>query len=75
MTGFPRATTEDVLPQGPADWKGETTTSWPAGFDRVNATILMRYHPIGEGGDGRAVSVVTRDFLRGPVVALCFLPA
>ena len=65
---FPRATTEDGRPQGPADWKVETTRVGRRASIGSNATILCGI-TIGEGATVGAGSVVTRDVPSGAVVA------
>jgi UDP-2-acetamido-3-amino-2,3-dideoxy-glucuronate N-acetyltransferase len=57
---FPRATTEDGRPQGPADWKVESTRIGRRASIGSNATILCGIS-IGEGATVGAGSVVTRD--------------
>jgi UDP-2-acetamido-3-amino-2,3-dideoxy-glucuronate N-acetyltransferase len=65
---FPRATTEDGRPQGPADWKVETTRVRRRASIGSNATILCGV-TIGEGAIIGAGSVVTRDVPARAVVA------
>jgi acetyltransferase-like isoleucine patch superfamily enzyme len=65
---FPRATTEDGRPQGPADWKVEATRVGRRASIGSNATILCGI-TIGEGATVGAGSVVTRDVPSGAVVA------
>jgi UDP-2-acetamido-3-amino-2,3-dideoxy-glucuronate N-acetyltransferase len=65
---FPRATTEDGRPQGPADWKVETTRVCRRASIGSNATILCGI-TIGEGATIGAGSVVTRDVPARAVVA------
>ena len=65
---FPRATTEDGRPQGPADWKVETTRVGRRASIGSNATILCGI-TIGEGATVGAGSVVTRDVPARAVVA------
>jgi acetyltransferase-like isoleucine patch superfamily enzyme len=57
---FPKATTEDGRPQGPADWKVEATRIGYRASIGSNATILCGI-TIGEGATIGAGSVVTRD--------------
>src|SRR3954466_14461183 len=57
---FPRATTLDGRPQGPADWKVEATRIGYRASIGSNATILCGI-TIGEGATVGAGSVVTRD--------------
>jgi UDP-2-acetamido-3-amino-2,3-dideoxy-glucuronate N-acetyltransferase len=64
---FPRATTEDGRPQGPADWKVEATRVGRRASIGSNATILCGI-TIGEGATVGAGSVVTRDVPSGAVV-------
>lgn len=65
---FPRATTEDGRPQGPADWKVEATRVGYRASIGSNATILCGI-TIGEGATVGAGSVVTRDVPPRAVVA------
>src|ERR1700676_3153497 len=65
---FPRATTEDGRPQGPADWKVEATRIGHRASIGSNATILCGI-TIGERATVGAGSVVTRDVPPGAVVA------
>jgi acetyltransferase-like isoleucine patch superfamily enzyme len=65
---FPRATTLDGRPQGPADWKMEVTRVGRRASIGSNATILCGIS-IGEGATIGAGSVVTRDVPPGAVVA------
>jgi UDP-2-acetamido-3-amino-2,3-dideoxy-glucuronate N-acetyltransferase len=57
---FPRATTDDGKPQGPADWKVEPTLVCRRASIGSNATILCGIK-IGEGATIGAGAVVTRD--------------
>jgi UDP-2-acetamido-3-amino-2,3-dideoxy-glucuronate N-acetyltransferase len=64
---FPRATTEDGRPQGPADWKVEATR---LAFERRSGrTQILCGVIIGEGATVGAGSVVTRDVPPRAVVA------
>src|ERR1700675_19645 len=65
---FPRATTDDGRPQGPADWKVEATRIGHRASIGSNATILYGI-TIGAGATVGAGSVVTRDVPPGAVVA------
>src|SRR3981189_2616123 len=65
---FPRATTEDGRPQGPADWKVETTRVGHRASIGSNAPSLCGI-TIGEGAAVGAGSVVTRDVPPRAVVA------
>jgi acetyltransferase-like isoleucine patch superfamily enzyme len=65
---FPRATTENGRPQGPADWKVEATRIGYRASIGSNATILCGI-TIGEGATVGAGSVVTRDVPPRAVVA------
>src|SRR4051794_1941905 len=57
---FPRATTDQGRPQGPADWKVENTRVGRRASIGSNATILCGIS-IGEGATVGAGAVVTRD--------------
>lgn len=65
---FPRATTEDGRPQGPADWAVEITRVGRRASIGSNATILCGIS-IGAGAIVGAGAVVTRDVPAGAVVA------
>jgi len=65
---FPRATTDDGRPQGPADWRVEATRVARRVSIGSNATILCGI-TIGEEATIGAGSVVTRDVPPGTVVA------
>ena len=65
---FPRATTEDGEPQGPADWKVEPTRVCRRASIGSNATILCGV-TIGEGATIGAGAVVTRDVAPRTIVA------
>jgi len=65
---FPRATAEDGKPQGPADWKVESTRVCRRASIGSNATILCGVI-IGEGATIGAGAVVTRDVPPKAVVA------
>jgi UDP-2-acetamido-3-amino-2,3-dideoxy-glucuronate N-acetyltransferase len=65
---FPRATTEDGRPQGPADWKVESTRIGHRASIGSNATILCGV-TIGAGATVGAGAVVTRDVPPRAVVA------
>src|SRR3954453_14078832 len=56
---FPRATTNDGRPQGPADWKVENTGVRRRASFGSNATIL--WASASERRNGRCGAVVTRD--------------
>ena len=57
---FPRATTDEGKPQGPADWKVEPTHVCRRASIGSNSTILCGI-TIGEGATIGAGAVVTRD--------------
>jgi len=65
---LPRATTEDGRPQGPSDWKVETTRVGRGASIGSNATILCGTS-IGEGATVGAGAVVTRDVPPRAIVA------
>src|SRR6516225_4968213 len=65
---LPRATTDDGRPQGPADWKVETTRVCRRASIGSNATILCGV-TIGEGATVGAGAVVTRDVAPHTLVA------
>ncbi len=65
---FPRATNDDGRPQGPEDWKVETTRVGRRASIGSNATILCGI-TIGERATIGAGSVVTRDVPPGAIVA------
>jgi UDP-2-acetamido-3-amino-2,3-dideoxy-glucuronate N-acetyltransferase len=65
---FPRATTEDGKPQGPADWQVEPTRVCRRAAIGSNATILCGVI-IGEGATIGAGAVVTRDVPPRAIVA------
>jgi acetyltransferase-like isoleucine patch superfamily enzyme len=65
---FPAATTEEGKPQGPDDWKVESTRVCRRASIGSNATILCGV-TIGEGATVGAGAVVTRDVLPHSVVA------
>src|SRR5262245_47402450 len=65
---FPRATTEDGQPQGPADWKVEPTRVCRRASIGSNATILCGV-TIGEGATVGAGAVVTLDVAPHTIVA------
>jgi acetyltransferase-like isoleucine patch superfamily enzyme len=65
---FPAATTEGGKPQGPDDWKVESTRVCRRASIGSNATILCGV-TIGEGATVGAGAVVTRDVLPDSVVA------
>ena len=65
---FPRATTEDGKPQGPADWKVQSTRVCRRASIGSNATILCGV-TIGEGAIVGAGAVVTGDVLSNSLVA------
>lgn len=69
---FPRATTEDGKPQGPADWKLEQTWVGPRASIGSNATILCGV-TIGEGAIVGAGAVVTKNV--PPQVVVAGVPA
>jgi UDP-2-acetamido-3-amino-2,3-dideoxy-glucuronate N-acetyltransferase len=65
---FPRATTEDGKPQGPADWNVEPTRVCRRASIGSNATIMCGV-TIGEGATIGAGAVVTRNVEPHSVVA------
>jgi acetyltransferase-like isoleucine patch superfamily enzyme len=65
---FPKATTIDGRPQGPSDWKLESTRVGCRASIGSNVTILCGV-TIGEGATVGAGAVVTRDVPAGAVVA------
>jgi acetyltransferase-like isoleucine patch superfamily enzyme len=65
---FPRATTAEGNPKGPADWKLERTLICRRASIGSNATILCGV-TIGEGATIAAGAVVTRDVPPGAVLA------
>lgn len=65
---FPRATTQDGEPQGPADWKVVPTRICRRASIGSNATILCGI-TIGEGATIGAGAVVTRDVAPHSIVA------
>jgi acetyltransferase-like isoleucine patch superfamily enzyme len=65
---FPRATTQDGRPQGPANWKVESTRVCRRASIGSNATILCGV-TIGEGATIGAGAVVTRDVAPNAIVA------
>jgi acetyltransferase-like isoleucine patch superfamily enzyme len=65
---YPRATTGDGRPQGPADWTVEPTRVGKGASIGSNATILCGI-TIGEGATVGAGAVVTRDVPPRAVVA------
>jgi UDP-2-acetamido-3-amino-2,3-dideoxy-glucuronate N-acetyltransferase len=65
---YPRATTADGRPQGPADWTVEPTRIGRGASIGSNATILCGI-TIGAGAIVGAGAVVTRDVPAGAIVA------
>lgn len=65
---YPRATTADGRPQGPADWTVQTTRIGQGASIGSNATILSGI-TIGAGAIVGAGAVVTRDVAPHAVVA------
>lgn len=65
---YPRATTADGRPQGPADWTVEPTRVGKGASIGSNATILCGID-VGAGATVGAGAVVTRDVPAGAVVA------
>ncbi len=65
---YPRATTIDGRPQGPADWTVEPTRVGKGASIGSNATILCGIN-VGAGAIVGAGAVVTKDVLAGAVVA------
>jgi acetyltransferase-like isoleucine patch superfamily enzyme len=65
---FPRATTSDGKPQGPADWKVEPTRICRRASIGSNVTILCGI-TIGEGATVGAGAVVTKDVAPKTIVA------
>src|SRR5947209_5001341 len=65
---FPRATTADGMPQGPADWKVAPTHVGRGASIGSNATILCGI-TIGAGAMVGAGAVVTRDIPPRAIVA------
>jgi UDP-2-acetamido-3-amino-2,3-dideoxy-glucuronate N-acetyltransferase len=65
---FPRATAEDGKPQGPADWKVQSTRVRRRASIGSNATILCGV-TIGEGATIGAGAVVTQDVAPNSTVA------
>jgi acetyltransferase-like isoleucine patch superfamily enzyme len=65
---YPRATTADGRPQGPADWTAEPTRVGKRASIGSNATILCGI-AIGDGAIVGAGAVVTKDVPAGAVVA------
>jgi acetyltransferase-like isoleucine patch superfamily enzyme len=65
---YPRATTADGQPQGPADWTVEPTRVGKRASIGSNATILCGIS-IGAGAIVGAGAVVTKDVPAGAVVA------
>ena len=65
---YPRATTEDGRPQGPADWTVEATRIGKGASIGSNATILSGV-TVGAGAIVGAGAVVTRDVPPKAVVA------
>ena len=65
---FPRATTQDGQPQGPADWEVIPTRICRRASVGSNATILCGI-TIGEGATIGAGAVVTRDVAPNAIVA------
>jgi len=65
---YPRATTTDGRPQGPADWTVEPTRIGKGASIGSNATILCGIN-VGAGAIVGAGAVVTNDVPAGAVVA------
>jgi acetyltransferase-like isoleucine patch superfamily enzyme len=65
---FPRATTEDGSPQGPADWNVVSTRVCRRASIGSNATVLCGV-TIGQGATIGAGAVVTRDIAPNTTVA------